>query len=207
MGDLAAVNAVLQHQIESATVYRLTTIRNAVGPNPSFTPDPRTGKFIVQIANRFEHEIATVDIDDSTGLVFVDDELAVFHVVSERWHATHPHALLFRGGDLIPHTLANDLALKLGEGQQHIEREPSHAGRGVELLRDRHERHAATVENLHEIGERSRQSVNLVDDDYIDLICLDVGQQALQRRPLHRTAGISTVIILGWQDRPALVFL
>ncbi len=84
MGDLAPVNAVLQHQVERATGYLLAAIRGAVGPNPSFTPDPRTRKFIVQIANRFEHEIATVDIDDRAGLVFIDDELAVFHVVSER---------------------------------------------------------------------------------------------------------------------------
>src|SRR5439155_5341870 len=117
-------------------------------------------------------------------------------------HAAQPLTLHLVGSDLIAYTLANDLALKLGEGQQHVEREPSHAGRGVELLRDRHERHAATVENLHElgeIGERSRQSVDLVDDDYIDLICLDVSQQALQRRPLHRTSRISTVVILRWQ--------
>src|SRR5215813_15116694 len=74
----------------------------------------------------------------------------------------------------------------------------------LNCLCDRYERNAATVEDLYEfgeIGERSRQSVDLVDDDHIDLACLDVGQQALQRRSLHRTARISTVIILGWQDR------
>src|SRR6266550_6930669 len=74
--------------------------------------------------------------DWRSGLVSIDDELAVFHVVSERWHAAHPHTLFLGGSDLVAHTLANDLALKLGEGQQHVEREPSHAGRGVELLRD-----------------------------------------------------------------------
>jgi len=47
VGDLAPVNAILQHQIERATAYLLTTVRGAVGPNPSFTPDPRTRKFIV----------------------------------------------------------------------------------------------------------------------------------------------------------------
>jgi hypothetical protein len=47
VGDVAPVNAVLQHQIERATGYLLATIRGAVGPNPSFTPDPRTGKFMV----------------------------------------------------------------------------------------------------------------------------------------------------------------
>jgi hypothetical protein len=47
VGDLALVNAVLQHQIERATGYLLATVRGAVGPNPSFAPDPRTRKFIV----------------------------------------------------------------------------------------------------------------------------------------------------------------
>lgn len=39
VGDLAPVNAVLQHQIERATGDLLATIRGAVGPNPSFAPD------------------------------------------------------------------------------------------------------------------------------------------------------------------------
>src|SRR5258708_34617490 len=51
MGDLAPVSAVLQHQIECATGYRLAPIRGAVGPNPSFAPDPGTCKFVVQIAD------------------------------------------------------------------------------------------------------------------------------------------------------------
>jgi hypothetical protein len=78
------------------------------------------------------------------------------------------------------------------------------------LLGDRHERYAATVEDLHqfdEIGKRSRQSVDLVDNDYIDLACLDVGKQALQCRPLHCAAGIPAVIILSRQHSPAFVFL
>jgi hypothetical protein len=68
------------------------------------------------------------------------------------------------------------------------------------LLSYRYERDATTVEDLHEfgkIGERSRQPVDLIDDDHIDLACFDIGQQPLQRWPLHRAAGIPAVIILS----------
>src|SRR5262245_60319270 len=137
MGDLTPVNAVLQHQIESATADRLAAIGGAVGPNPLFAPNPRDCKFIVEVSDRFERKIATVDIDDGPGLLFMNDKLAVFHVVSKWRHAAHPHALLLGGRDLVAHSLANDLALELSERQQHVEREPSHAGRGVKLLGDR----------------------------------------------------------------------
>src|SRR4029079_9931276 len=102
--------------------------------------------------------------------------------------------------DLVTYTLANDLALKLGERQQYVECKPSHTGRGGELLGARHERDTTTVEDFHQLGkirQRPRQSVDLVDDQHIDLICLDVVQQALQRRPFHRTSRIAAVIILG----------
>src|SRR5262249_45450468 len=151
VGDLAPVDAVLQHQIERPTANLLTAIGGAVRPNPSFAPDPRSCKLIMQLANRFDRKIAPVDIYDGPGLISVDDKLAVLHVVSERWHATHPHALLLGGSDLVAHPLADHLALELGKGQQHVEREPSHAGRGIELLGDRHERHATTIKDLHEL--------------------------------------------------------
>jgi hypothetical protein len=78
------------------------------------------------------------------------------------------------------------------------------------LLGDRNERDASAVEDLHEfgkIGERSRQPVDLIYDDHIDLACLDIGQQPLQRRPLHGAAGIPAVIILRRHPNPAFVLL
>lgn len=58
---------------------------------------------------------ALEDHVDRLRLAFVDDELAVFHIVAERHEATHPHALLAGGRDLVPDTLADNLALELGE--------------------------------------------------------------------------------------------
>ena len=57
-------------------------------------------------------------------------------IVAERRIAAHPDALLLGGGELVPDALAGDLALELGEGQQHIERQPTHRGGGVERLGD-----------------------------------------------------------------------
>jgi hypothetical protein len=68
-------------------------------------------------------------------------------------YAAYPHPLLLRSGDLVPDPLARDLPLELGEGQQHIERQPSHAGRGVERLGHRDEGDAMGIERLNQLGE------------------------------------------------------
>jgi hypothetical protein len=45
------------------------------------------------------------------------------------------------------------------------------------------------VDDLGKICERPRQSVDLVDNDGLNLAGLDVLQKPLERRPLHRPAG------------------
>jgi hypothetical protein len=52
-----------------------------------------------------------------------DDQFAVLDVVAERHIAAHPHALGLRRGDLVANALAGDLALELGKGEQHVERQ------------------------------------------------------------------------------------
>src|SRR5882762_3134267 len=103
MGNLATVNPVLQHQIERAASELLTAILGTVRPGPSLAPYPRVCKFVLERTNRFEGEIAAVDVDHFAGLVVIDHQLAVFHVIPEWWHAPHPHALLLGGGDLVAH--------------------------------------------------------------------------------------------------------
>src|SRR5208282_3103684 len=44
-------------------------------------------------------------------------------------------ALLFGRRNLVADALARDLALELGEGEQHVEREAAHAARRIERLR------------------------------------------------------------------------
>ena len=49
--------------------------------------------------------------------------------------------------------LADQLPLELGERQEDVQRQSSHAGRGVELLGDRDEGNAAAVEDLDQLGK------------------------------------------------------
>src|ERR1019366_7154553 len=81
---------------------------------------PGVGKVVPQRVNRLEREIAPVDLDNNAGLGGVDDQLAVFHVITQRRHAAHPHAF-FRGrGDLVADAFACDFPLELGEGQKEF---------------------------------------------------------------------------------------
>jgi hypothetical protein len=72
------------------------------------------------------------------------------------------------------------------------------SGGGVEGLGHRDEGDIVLVEHLDqlgEVGERSGQPIDLVDDDYVDPPDLDIGEQFLKRWPLHRTAGIAAVVV------------
>ena len=59
------------------------------------------------------------------GLSFLryDHELLVYALVAERNGTTDPDSLGLGGRDFVSDPFADDLALELGKGQQHIERE------------------------------------------------------------------------------------
>jgi hypothetical protein len=59
--------------------------------------------------------------------------------------------------------------LELGEGQKDIQGQPSHAGGGVELLGDRHERDAAAVEDLDELGKIEERARSLLQSRHQQL--------------------------------------
>jgi hypothetical protein len=46
----------------------------------------------------------------------------------------------------------------LGKGQEHIERQPAHGGRGIELLGDRDKRYALGIEQFDQFGEVRQRS-------------------------------------------------
>src|ERR1700738_4585688 len=92
------------------------------------------------------------------------------------------------------------------EGQEHIERQPAHRGRGIELLGDRDKRYALGIEQFDQFGEvcqRSSQTIDLVDDDDVNLPGADVVQQSLQVGPVGRSAGVSAIIVARADQRPA----
>src|SRR4029077_1043878 len=57
------------------------------------------------------------------------------------------------------------------------------------------------------IGERAGEPVDLVDDHDVDAAGCNVGEQALQRRPLDVAAREPAIVIAGSGQSPALVTL
>src|SRR6266478_6151020 len=148
VNDLAAIDAVLQHQVERAAGEWFPTRDAARGARSQLAPDAPGLQFFLQQPDRAEFGVAPKDEAHDFRLAVDDDELAVLRPVTERRHAAHPHPLLFRGGDLVADTLADDLALELREGQQHVEGQAPHRGRRVELLSDGYEGRSPRIEDL-----------------------------------------------------------
>src|SRR5207244_12120788 len=74
----------------------------------------------------------------------------------------------------------------------------------------RHEREDRGVEDLDQpgkIGERTGEPVDLVHDDNVDPASPDVGEQALQRGPLHVATREPAIVVAGPGQYPALVTL
>ena len=63
------------------------------------------------------------------------------------------------------------------------------------------------VDDLGEVGQRAGQPVDLVDDHDLHFAGLDVGEQPLERRPLHRAAGEAAVVVEVAHGDPAGVLL
>jgi hypothetical protein len=154
-----------------------------------------------------EFDEALEDVPDQLGLTLVGHQPSVLDVVAQRRHAAHPHALALAGRDLVADALAGDLALELGEGQQDVQHQAAHRGRRVELLGDRHERHAVALEHFDHLGEvrqAARQAIDLVDDDHVDLAGLDVRHHAAKRRTFHVAAGEGRIVVVVGYWNPAL---
>ena len=137
----------------------------------------------------------------------VGDEPSVVDVIAERRDSAHPQPLALAGGDLVADALAGHLALELGEGQQDVEHQPPHGGGGVELLGDRDEGDPVALEHLdhaREVGERSRQAIDLVDHHDVELAGLDVGEQPLQGRAVHVAARVGGIVVVIGERDPAL---
>jgi len=78
VGYLAAVKTVLKDQIKCPAGELLTPIFGAVGPQAALALDLGVSKLFPKRVNRFQREIAPIDLDNDAGLGVVDDELAFF---------------------------------------------------------------------------------------------------------------------------------
>ena len=194
--DLPEVDPVRQQMRERSVGKRHAAGRGAGCESANARDYPLLSQLPLQRGERSPRQVALEDQPDGRRLRLVDQEFFRLDPVTERHDAADPDPALLRRRDLVADALTRDLALELGEGQQHVERQPPHAGRRVERLSDRHERHAADVEQLNElreVGKRSRQTVDLVDDDDVDPTRPHQREKALQCRTLHRAAGEASV--------------
>ena len=211
MRHLAAIQPVLQDQIQRPPRQRPATAQAFIRHiRALLAADAGRGQRLGQPANRAEFQVAAIDPPHRLRLGRVHHQLALPHIVAQRHDATHPDPLPLGGGDLVADALAGDLALELGEGQQHVQGQASHAGGGVELLGDGDEAGALGVEHLDdlgEVGERAGQPVDLVDDDQVDLAGADIGEQLPQGRAFEGAAGDAAIVIQGGQQHPALMAL
>ena len=160
----------------------------------------QAGELGLEFADISQFEKKLKDCPDRLGFSLVDNERAVFSVISNGHPAAHPHSLLLGSGNLVADPLAGHLALELGKGQQNVKGQTPHGGGGVELLGDRDKGHAGCIEDFDDLGE-IRQGAgepgDLIDDDHIDRSGADVAEKFLEGRALHRSAGIPAIIIEG----------
>src|SRR2546423_736771 len=161
-----------------------------------------------QLSNATGFEIKNKNVADQVGFRVVRGQLACLKLVSQRYRTAHPHSFLLRSGDFVPDAFSRDFPFELCEGKQNIQRQPTHRGRGVELLGNGDERHFPGVEGFNDlckIREATGQSIYLIHNDNIDSLGLDVFQQTLQRWSLHCSTGVSSVVIASGQSPPAFM--
>src|ERR1017187_422018 len=95
-----------------------------------------------------------------------------------------------------------------GARKAHAKTFPTY--RSVELLRDGHERHSPGIEgfdDLGKIGQAASEPIHFINNDDVELAGLNVFEQPFQGWSLHASAGVSAVVVTGWQSAPAFLSL
>ena len=93
--DLAAIDAVLQHQIERTAGEWLATRDAARAARPQFALDVAGFQLVLQQSDRAEFGVAAKNQAHDFRLAVDDNELSVLRLIPERRHPAHPHPLLF----------------------------------------------------------------------------------------------------------------
>jgi hypothetical protein len=124
--------------------------------------------------------------------------------------AADPLAFPPGGRHFVAGAFGDDLALELGERQEDVQRQAAQRGRRVELLRDRDEAHAVSVEHFDDPGEVHQgpaEPVDLIDNDAIHGPRFDGGQKAEECGPVHVAAGIAAIVEMIGDHLPSFVLL
>src|SRR3546814_129275 len=144
--NAAVIDRVAEDGIEFTPAERAAAIGAASLGSPCWLDDAIDLQPILQQPDVAKVEIGPEDRMDDPGVVFDDSEAASIRTITERRCAAHPHAPLLRCGKLVADALGGHLALELGEGQQHVEREAPHAGSR------RSEEHTSELQSLMRIS-------------------------------------------------------
>src|SRR6202030_3978999 len=89
-------------------------------------------EFLAELPDTAKFQVTLIDVPDRVGFSRIDDQPTLANLISKGRHTPHPHALALGGCDFVADALSSDLPLELGEGEQHIQRQPAHRGGGVE---------------------------------------------------------------------------
>jgi hypothetical protein len=84
-----------------------------VGANLTANLVPR--EIVSEFADTAKPQILAEDFTDGFGLGLIDHQAMVDAVITERDAASHPHALSFGSGNLVPNSLAGDFPFELSE--------------------------------------------------------------------------------------------
>lgn len=212
--DLANIQHVGEHAVDVFLRERLATACRPVLARPLFRRMTGFVEFIGYSDRGRQLDVSVKDRADQIRLLGDDEEsfgfLARLEPVPERGLTTHPVALLLGRGELVTDALTRNLTLELREAQQHVERQPPHRSRGIKLLRHRYKRDLFFIKHLHhprEVAQRAAQPIHLVDHDHINASPVDVVKQLLEPWPFHRPAREAAVVVLLFNQLPALVLL
>src|ERR1700730_8385963 len=210
IGDLAEVEPVLEQMGERSHAEADTAAPAAIATAIDLGPYALPVELREQSPHGAKLQIACENGPYYLRLLGHHDELLVYAAIAERDGAADPETLALGGRDLVAHPLADHLALELGKGEQHIERDPPHAARGFERLGDRHERDPLLIEQLDqlgEVGERAGKAVDLVDHHDSDLAGPNIGQELLQGSAVEGSTREPAIVVAIWNQAPALMRL
>src|ERR1700730_6767213 len=120
VADLADVNRVTQQLVQRSPREPAPAGPDALLRDPDLRHDSFHVQLLAQLPDAAQLKVAFVYAPDGAGFVPIDHQPPLFNVIAQRRRPSHPHALALGGGYLVPNTLARDLALELGKGEQDI---------------------------------------------------------------------------------------
>src|SRR5262249_52165075 len=131
--NLADVEAIAQEVEQGALREGHAAARAAVRQLADLCSHIALAKLEHQPVDTAEREIPTKDRADPLSLLFDDGELAILEFVSQRHHSADPEPLALGSRYFVANALGGDFPLELRKREQHVESEPAHRRRRVEL--------------------------------------------------------------------------